>query len=400
MKKFIYIAIVFILASFVMVEYKQKTKSLSNTTTVFQEKNSNKYNCLFLSYIDYAPLFKNKAKEEIEENIDEIISNLKANHFNTLIIQVRSFSDAIYKSNIFPTSSTVVEKEGEELPIDILDCLVKKAHKSDIKIFAWINPYRIRNTADISTITKNNPAYKWLDTNHISIIEEKGIFYNPASIEVQNLIIDGILEVVKYNVDGILFDDYFYPNDNIDEENYKEYVRESGNIEKEEYHLMIVNNLIKRVYESIKKENKSILFGISPEGNIENNYTRNYADVKTWVKEEGYIDFIMPQIYYGFSNTIAPFEETVDSWNEIITNDVLLIPALALYKAGEVDRYAKEGNNEWIENNDILKRQIEYTRKISKYNGFSIYRYDYFFNPKAYNDNVINEVKNIKSIVK
>ena len=160
-----------------------------------------------------------------------------------------------------------------------------------------------------------------------------------------------------------MFDDYFYPNDYIDEENYKEYVRESGNIEKEEYHLMIVNNLIKRVYESIKKENKSILFGISPEGNIENNYTRNYADVKTWVKEEGYIDFIMPQIYYGFSNTIAPFEETVDSWNEIITNDVLLIPALALYKAGEVDRYAKEGNNEWIENNDILKRQIEYTRK-------------------------------------
>lgn len=400
MKKFIYVSLIFIFASFIMVDYKTKNKSVNDTKSVLEEKEVEEYRCIFLSYIDYSKLFKNQTKEEIEKNIDTMITNLKRNNLNTLIIQVRSFSDAIYDSKIFPTSSTIVEEEGNSLTIDILDYLTEKSHAENISVFAWINPYRVRNTTDINTISEKNPAYKWLNTNHVSIIDGKGIFYNPASVEVQNLIIDGIEEVIAYDVDGVLFDDYFYPSEDIDKENYEEYSKESGNISLEDYHLMMVNHLIKRAYNTIKSKNKNILFGISPEGNIENNYTRNYADVKTWLEKEKYIDFIMPQIYYGFSNTIAPFNDTITSWNTLIKNDVFLIPALALYKAGEVDTYAQAGSNEWRENDDILKRQIEYSRELSKYRGFSIYRYDYFFNLNAYNDNVMNEVNNIKSIVK
>lgn len=399
MKKFIFLAIIFIVFSFIIVEYKSNLLNSNENDIVFQEEDLEEYRAIFLSYIDYSKLLKNKSSEEMKMNIDNVISNLKNEKYNVLILQVRSFSDAIYKSNIFPSSSTVVLEEGNELKFDILDYFIEKAHVENIKLFAWINPYRVRNTTDINTISEDNPAYKWLNTNNISVIEDKGIFYNPASIDVQNLIIEGVKEVANYNVDGILFDDYFYPSNDIDKINYEEYIKEEY-VSLNDYHLKMVNNLIKRVYSTIKNKNKKILFGISPEGNIDNNYTRNYADVKTWLKEDGYIDFIMPQIYYGFLNGVIPFNDAIDEWNELIENDSILIPALALYKVGEIDTYAKEGKNEWLENDDILKRQIEYSRNLSKYKGFSIYRYDYYFNYDSYNDTILKEINNIKSIVK
>ena len=402
MKKFIYISIVFIIISFLIIEYKQNNKVYSNTPKekeVFEEKDD-ETRAIFISYIDYSKILKNKDLEIKKNNLNEMIDNLEKERFNTVILQVRSFSDAIYNSNIFPTSSTIVTNEGDKLDLDILEYFIKIAHNKNIKVYAWINPYRVRNTTDINTITKDNPAYKWINTNNVQVIDNKGIFYNPASSEVQELIIDGIKEVLNYNPDGILFDDYFYPSDDIDKENYQEYIKKEKNISTEDYHLLMVNNLIKKVYSTIKDNNKNILFGISPEGNINNNYTRNYADVKRWVKEDGYIDFIMPQVYYGFLNSVVPFSDIIEEWNNLIKNKVELVPALALYKAGEVDNYAKDGKNEWIEHNDIIKRQIEYSRNMSKYKGYSLYRYDYYFNIDAYNETVLKEVNNIKSIVK
>ena len=255
MKKFIFLAIIFIVFSFIIVEYKSNVSNSNENDIVFQEEEIEEYRAIFLSYIDYSKLLKNKSSEEMKMNIDKIISNLKNEKYNVLILQVRSFSDAIYKSNIFPTSSTVVLKEGNELKFDILDYFIDKAHNENIKLFAWINPYRVRNTTDINTISEDNPAYKWLNTNNVSVIEDKGIFYNPASIDVQNLIIEGVKEVANYNVDGILFDDYFYPSDDIDKINYEEYIKEEY-VSLDDYHLKMVNNLIKRVYSTIKNKIK------------------------------------------------------------------------------------------------------------------------------------------------
>ena len=401
MKKIILISIIFFILSFFVMEYKQKsTKSNNLEHKAVFKSNDDEIRSMFISYIDYSKLLKNKDIDTKKHNIDDIVNHLYDEKFNTIILQVRSFSDAIYYSKTFPSSSTVVNNEGDELDLDILKYFIKKAHDKNILLYAWINPYRIRNTTDINTITNNNPAYKWLNTNNVHIIEDKGIFYNPASSEVQDLIIKGIEEVIDYHPDGILFDDYFYPSDNIDKINYQEYLSNNKNISLEQYHLLMVNNLIKRVYSTIKNKDNNIVFGISPEGNIDNNYSRNYADVKKWVQKEGYIDFIMPQVYYGFSNGVVPFIDTIDEWNSLITNKVSLIPALALYKVGEVDNYAKEGKNEWVENDDIIKRQIEYCRNLSKYKGYSIYRYDYYFNSSSYNKTVLQEINNIKSIVK
>jgi len=116
---------------------------------------------------------------------------------------------------------------------------------------------------------------------------------------------------------------------------------------------------------------------ISPSGNIEYNYEFLYADVKTWLQEEGYCDWIIPQIYFGFENETNPFEKCAEQWYELKTNDrVKLIAGLALYKANEKDEFAGSGINEWTENDDIIKRETEFCKQLG-YDGVSLYSYGY-----------------------
>jgi uncharacterized lipoprotein YddW (UPF0748 family) len=158
--------------------------------------------------------------------------------------------------------------------------------------------------------------------------------------------------------------------------------------------------MIFSVYSSIKMIDKSIVFGISPQGNIDNNYSSVYLDVKAILANEGYVDYIMPQIYFGFNNGSRPFVSTIDAWNGLIkVSSIDLIPALSLYKSGVNDKYAGSGKDEWINNSDILKRQIIYSRTVSKYKGFAIFRYEHFYNQDIQNLNMRNEIENIRNFI-
>lgn len=129
-----------------------------------------------------------------------------------------------------------------------------------------------------------------------------------------------------------------------------------------------------RLYETVKNVNEDLLFGISPQGNIDANYSTQYADVKLWCSQEGYCDYIIPQIYFGFENENCPFTATLKKWEEITTeDDVSLMIGLAAYKQGEEDKWAGEsGEKEWIENPDIIERQITEV-KASKAVGYALY---------------------------
>lgn len=381
-KKICLLAVILIVTAFIIEKNKIKIVSDEETRGIY------------VSYIEFTNHLSNKSRNDIKLEIENIIKTIKEYNFNLVILQVRPFSDSIYNSKIFPTSWTVAKVEGEKLEIDILDYFIKIAHRNDIKVHAWINPYRISNNTDTSKISDENPAYKWLNTNNVKVIIDKGIYYNPASNEVIELIVDGIEEIItNYDVDGIHLDDYFYPDDTIDIEDYEKYKNEMS---LSDYRLNNTNRLIKTIYDKIKEIDSDILFGISPEGNIENNYNRNYADVKTWLQEEGYIDYIMPQIYYGFFNETKPFIETVNEWQELIKNDVTLIPALALYKTGTIDEYAKGGKEEWIKNSNTITNQIKIIRNIEKIAGYSLFRYDYLL--KTDNTNLMLEQENLRKL--
>lgn len=351
---------------------------------------------VFVSYMELSKYVKNEDYGTSKKNIDKIISNVKKIDFNTIILQVRIGSDAIYHSKIFPTSSYIANKEGEEY-YDVLKYFLKKCHENNIELFAWINPYRVRTTSDLTTITPSNPAYQYINTDTLYI--NNGIFYNPAKDEVIDLIVSGVEEVLAYDIDALIFDDYFYPNSEIDEKDYQNYLKHNDYLPPQEYRLNNVNKMIKKVHSICQKSN--IPFGISPDGNIENNYNKNYADVKTWMGKTGYIDFIMPQIYYGFYNSARAYTKALDEWESLLSNKQIdLYIALAFYKVGIEDKYAKEGKNEWLTNDDIIMREILLSRNLKNYKGFALFRYDNIFEVNNYTSTSIKELENMKKILK
>ena len=100
----------------------------------------------------------------------------------------------------------------------------------------------------------------------------------------------------------------------------------------------------------------------------------------------------MPQIYYGFENSYLPFDKALDSWKKLIkTDSVKIIPVLAFYKCGSVDNNALNGKNEWIDNNNLIERQINFL-KINDINSYALFRYDYMFNNKYLNDVSVKEM--------
>ena len=391
-KEYYLILIIFLLVIiyiFVPKDTLKEDKSFADT-----EKRA-----VFISYIELGNNLRGKSSSDMKTTINTMLDTAKDFGFNMIILQVRSFSDAIYKSSIFPSSRSVVNTEGDELPFDILKYFIEKAHQKKLELHAWINPYRISNDNDITIISKENPAYDMLNTTEVEV-NEKGIYYNPASSKVESLILEGIEEIItNYDVDGIHFDDYFYPaSSTIDQKEYNEVLEENSSITLQEYRLNIISSLIKKTYDLIKSYDKSLVFGISPDGNIDNNYNSNYVDTMKFCTEEGYLDYIMPQVYYGFLNSVKPFEETVKSWNNLITNKIELIPALAFYKTGNIDKYAKEGSNEWLEYNNIIAREVLLSRKLSNYSGFAIFRYDSIFNTNL-TDVTFKEKENLKNIL-
>ncbi len=396
MKKIILIAVVlvFIFLTFMIIEAKATKKQ-----NIYNKNSETR--AVYFSYIEFNSYIKGKNSQESKNNIKIILDNIKNMNLNTVIVHVRPFADSIYKSEYYPISDTILNNNNEVPDYDILDFFITEAHSRDLKIEAWINPFRISNDTKLENISVDSIYYKFINTNDVMIIDDKGIYLNPASVEVRNLIIDGIKEIVeKYDVDGIHFDDYFYPNKTIDLQSYDEYIKTGGTMSLDEYRLNNISVLIKDIYSSIKNIKSDVKFGIAPEGNIENNYDKSFLDVNKILSNNGYVDYIMPQLYFGFENEIKPFIETINVWNSLIEVDSIdLIPALAFYKIGTVDTYALSGKNEWIENSDIIKKQVVISRNVSNYDGFSLFRYDYIFNKDKSNENIEKEIMGLKDVL-
>lgn len=386
------IVLSFFALTFFIIEYKNNK--------VFNETSYEEVRSIYISYIEFDNYIKGKKEEVSKKNIENILDNVKEYGFNTVIVHVRPFSDSIYKSKYFPISNTVLNDKGLYPDYDVLSFFIDETHKRNMKFEAWINPFRISNISSLSNIPIDSPYYKFLKEEDAKIFEN-GIYLNPASEKVRELIVNGIKEIVEnYNVDGIHFDDYFYPNKMIDLKSYEEYKEKNGLLSLENYRYNNILTLIKDVYKSIKSIKKDVVFGIAPQGNIDNDYQDCFLDVKEILSKEGYVDYIMPEVYYGFLNGVKPYKETINEWNSLIgVNSIKLIPALAFYKNGKIDKYAKDGINEWIDNSDIIKKQIEYARSLTHYDGFSIFSYDYLFNSDKKTNNTDLEIRNMLSLL-
>ena len=235
---------------------------------------------------------------------------------------------------------------------------------------------RVSQRNDFSLLAKNNIALKWQNTSKL-IVLDNGIYFNPCYNEVTDLIVKGVKEILSnYNVDSLCFDDYFYPtkDKSIDKEEYTKYKSNGGELSLFDWRRDNVNNMIKSVYSAVKTINKSVTFGISPASDMDYDYSALYADVIKWSRNEGYIDYICPQIYFGFKNENQPFMQTTKLWCDNAT--CALYIALPMYKSGLSDEYAGEsGKNEFKKEKNIVARQITYISKIDKIKGYYIFSY-------------------------
>lgn len=341
---------------------------------------------VWLSYYEMDTLLMGKSKEEFRKAFSKVCQGLSQDQMNTLFIQVRPFGDALYKSSVYPTSYLVTGTEGDVLSFDPLTVMVEEAKKNKLKIEAWVNPYRVRINSIKAPISEKNRANAWLKDGSNRVVQTSGgIFYNPSDADVRKLVVSGVKELVKnYSLDGIHFDDYFYPTTaaSFDKPEYDAYLKAGGKMSLADFRRYQINLMVKEVYTACKSGKKPVRFGISPQGLIKNNYDSQYADVEKWVKNKGYVDYICPQIYYGFKNSKAPFEKVLGEWNDLTKKakvDVYI--GLAPYKIGANDKYAGTGKEEWLTDSKILANMVKQSRTITKYKGVVLFRYDNLWNP-------------------
>lgn len=361
------------------------------------------------AWITYFELEKmttgSNTEKDFEKAVKTAFKGLASKGFNTVTVQVRPCADAFYKSDYFPVSKYCFGVQGCELKYDPLAIMTSLAHDCGLRIEAWINPYRVSQSREIDELSDNNIAKEWYndESKKRNVYIDDKIYFNPASQEVKDLIINGVKEIVEnYAVDAIHFDDYFYPTtkEEIDKADYDEYVSGGGDMSLSDWRRENVSDMVKSVYSAIKEINSSVEFGISPQSKISADYNSLYADVERWVTEEGFVDYICPQIYFGFYNEVQPFTRTVKEWADMVKSCKLYV-GLALYKAGQEDKFASSDKdyaiNEFMDNHDIISRQISYLKQLDTVNGYYIFSYSYL-NDKE-NEAVSEEVKNIKSVM-
>lgn len=343
--------------------------------------------------------------EDFKNKIDTMFENIKAFGLNTVIFQVRPFSDSFCSSEIFPWSSYITGEQGKNPGYDPFLIATNEAEKYGLKIEAWINPYRVSYKDNFDDLSESNPAKQWYTDNPLTddlIITGSGIYYNPSSKRAQKIIIDGVREIVrKYNISAIHMDDYFYPtvDEGIDVDLYTNYRNEGGELSLDDWRRENVNTFISGLYSSVKSIKQDVKVVISPAGDIEKNYSMLYADVLKWCSQGGYADIIMPQLYYGFKNSSKPFLKMLNLWSEAVkSGNVKLCIGLAYYKSGKTDDNAGDGINEWCENGNICSEEIRYSRRKDNYCGFSVYSYSYLFaENKA--ENAEKEYLNMKNVL-
>lgn len=343
--------------------------------------------------------------EDFKNKIDTMFENIKAFGLNTVIFQVRPFSDSFCSSEIFPWSSYITGEQGKNPGYDPFLIATNEAEKYGLKIEAWINPYRVSYKDNFDDLSELNPAKQWYTDNPLTddlIITGSGIYYNPSSKRAQKIIIDGVREIVRnYNISAIHMDDYFYPtvDEGIDVDLYTNYRNEGGELSLDDWRRENVNTFISGLYSSVKSIKQDVKVVISPAGDIEKNYSMLYADVLKWCSQGGYADIIMPQLYYGFKNSSKPFLKMLNLWSEAVkSGNVKLCVGLAYYKSGKTDDNAGDGINEWCENGNICSEEIRYSRRKDNYCGFSVYSYSHLFAENK-SENAEKEYLNIKNVL-
>ena len=346
----------------------------SPTDTVSNDVKQDYITGVWVSYSELDIMLSGDFKAEF----DAAVQNCLSRGVTDMFVHIRPFCDSYYPSEIFPLRSSAATQN-----FDVLEYMIGVCHQNGIKLHAWLNPYRVRTAdCDISALPDGNPAKRWLSDemadNDINVSLVSGIYLNPASSEARALILDGIREIIdNYAVDGIHFDDYFYPteDESFDKMSYTAYCTDTQKpLDLDDWRRANVNALVSCAYTAIKFKNKDIVFSVSPSASIDENYNKHYADIAAWVSSDC-VDYIIPQLYFGFDypDSDYKFNNLLGTWQkEISETDTKLLIGLATYK---INTQNKPDSAEWANGRDVIKQQIEICKESSGVAGHIYFSY-------------------------
>lgn len=309
------------------------------------------------------------SRESLCAETDTLLNQAQEMGINTIFLQVRPCADALYPSTLFPWSKVLSGKQGvaPDQGFDVLEYWISGAHARGMELHAWINPFRI-TMSEAEVLVDDHPASihpEWTIRHN-----DGKLYWNPGIDSVRQYIIDGVMEIVnRYSVDGIHFDDYFYPDETFpDEETFEK----SGERDLLDWRRENINALIRDTYAAIKEYDETVEFGVSPFGIWQNDtsslygshtrglesYSAHAADSRRWVKE-GWVDYIAPQIYWHIGHELADYRTLTEWWaKQVSGTDVKLYIGHSGYRTVDA-----QPGTVWYAGDEIC-RQIELNREV------------------------------------
>ncbi len=301
-----------------------------------------------------------------QAELTAMLDVVKRNRLNAVVFQVRPEGDALYRSTIEPWSRFLTGRQGGDPGFDPLYFLVGEAHRRGIEVHAWFNPYRAKSSASSTAVAPHISV-----TNPEAVVTYgSAVWMDPSRTVVQERLINVIRDVVtRYDIDGVHFDDYFYPYPITgtafpDASQFSAYTSGGGTLSLADWRRDNVNRMVQRVSQTVADTRASVRFGISPFGIYRpgmpagitglDAYNAIYCDPVRWMRE-GWLDYVAPQLYWPSTQTAQAYGALIAWWAGLATNGRSVFAGNNLGQLGS--------SSAWTV--DEFRRQVELTRAQS-----------------------------------
>lgn len=337
---------------------------------------------VWVSYLEWAQ-FDFSSKEAFSTEAAQLVENCVGLGLNTLLLQLRPFGDALYRSALYPWSHLCTGTQGQDPGFDPLEIILRAAHERGLSVEGWLNPYRLRSSGALPpNLAPDNLIYthpEWVCT------VDEGVYLNPAEDAAAEYVRQGVEELVQnYALDGIHLDDYFYPTTDpaLDAAQFAA----SGAADRDAWRRQKVTGLVQVVCRTVHAADPTLRFGISPQGNPDNDFAQQYSDAADWLAK-GTVDYLCPQVYWGFGYRQMSGEDRFAFEN--ITAEWMAYPkaegtalyfGLGAYRIGEGDGSADPDSLAQWNSGSALAQQADWLRQQGA-QGWALYRYGSLFAP-------------------
>lgn len=350
------------------------------------------YRAVWVSYLEWQQV-DFSTPETFSGDIAVILDNIRNLGATVVLAQVRPFGDALYPSSYYPFSHLCTGQQGRDPGYDPLALLVQAAHDRGLALEAWVNPYRIQAGLTPALCgaspAKLHPDWvKYTDT---------GAYLDPANTAVRQYIADAVGELcANYDVDGIHFDDYFYPTTD-PAFDAADYAASGTALTQDDWRRENVNALVELCHATARRF--GVRFGVAPVGDPEQNYALQYSDAARWLRQ-GTVDYLMPQLYWGQEyvkdgDTSHSLARLAGAWAALPrAAGVRLYAGLGAYRIGAGD--GSDAGSEWVSGR-ALADQLNLLDRLGV-QGAGLYRYASLFDASDYAGLAAAEVDAVRQV--